>query len=128
MLVPRIIAALMLACLGILLPTAAASVRVCLLEERLVIGAGSGDSECCSDCTRESQDRETCCFDLDALPDASAPQPSVELPPAVVSDIVCAVLLSLETEPVRGLSAHSWPIRGPDSPAAYRAVLGNWRL
>lgn len=125
----RAISAFLLTCLVILLPTAASPLRVCLLEESLLMANPGPDSDCCPDCTRESDHDSSCCVDLEALPDSSAPQPSVELPPAVITEIFVTTIrpvAAIVTE--TGISVRSNPIRGPTSPAAYRAVLGIWRL
>ena len=63
------------------------------------------------------------------MPDSPAPQPPLELPAAVFAELpefhcaACPVAEVVASEPVM-----TEPIRGPDSPAAYRAVLGIWRL
>ena len=77
----------MLACLAVLLPTAATSVRVCMLEQRILIAEVGADSNCCDGCTRETGEPAPCCVDLESLPDSSAPEPMVSLPAAVLSDV-----------------------------------------
>jgi hypothetical protein len=126
----KVIAAFLLACLGIMLPTAATPVRVCFLEEEILIAAAGPDSKCCPDCTRETDESDPCCMDLEALAAAAAaPQPSIELPPAILTEVVGnAILAPLRTERDRKVFARPERIRGPTSPAAHRAVLGIWRL
>jgi hypothetical protein len=127
----RAIAALLLACLGILIPLAATPVRLCLLEHRLLVPGGSGcgaeKSPCCPDCGDHHE--VPCCVDLEDLPDAPAPAAPEGLP------VIAAVDLpeSLFRAPPAVLVASSSfeaavPIRGPDSPAAWRALLEVWRL
>lgn len=127
--VRRIIAAILLTCFGILLPTVASPLRICLLDARLFLDDVGADSNCCSDCDRETEEGNSCCMDLESLPEAPNLQPALELPPVIVIDLPDGVLPA----PVRiasgnGLDTRLEPIRGPASPAAYRAVLGIWRL
>jgi hypothetical protein len=132
----KTLAALLLVCLGILIPLAASPVRVCLLDGTItsaVFPAGSGDScedsECCPDCDRDADPEAPCCVDLDELPDSPVPHPPVELPPAVFAELPQhACPEAALAEPVRVVFTRSESIRGPDSPTAYRAVLGVWRL
>ena len=127
--VQKLIAVLMLACFGVLLPTAAASVRVCLLEERVLIAELGDGSACCSDCSRETEERDPCCLDLEALPDSSVPEASVELPAALISDLPQNAMMP-PMKPHLGGQVFVRPeaILGRASPAAYRAVLNQWRL
>lgn len=127
--VRKVIAVFLLACFGILLPSAASPLRVCLLEQRLLIAEVSSDANCCSDCNRETDKRSPCCMDLEALPDASAPQPSIELPPVIITDIpVAAIPPLMPMDLGRWIDSPPRTIRGPTSPSAYRAVLSIWRL
>ena len=125
----RVIAAFLLACLGMMLPTAASPFRVCFLDQQILMAEGGPDSECCPDCTRESDEDDPCCVDLEALPDAPAPQPSIGLPPAI-NTFICEhpILAPLRIARDRKVFARPERIRGPTSPAAHRAVLGVWRL
>ena len=125
--VRRLLAVLLLFCVGILIPASASSVRICFLEFEL--NASPADSKCCSDCSRGTEAPDPCCVDLEELPDATAPQLPIELPPAIVTEV------PTELGPVHAVTwvsgenlVVSTPIRGPTSPAAYRAVLGIWRL
>lgn len=125
--VRKIVAALLLFCVGILIPASALPVRFCLLEFEL--SSAQADSKCCSDCSRGTELPDPCCVDLDELPDSTAPQVPVELPPVIVTEVLA------EFRPIHALPwgsgenfVASPPIRGPTSPAAHRAVLGIWRL
>ena len=127
----RAIAALLLACLGMMVPLAAVSVRLCLLEQRLLVpgvsGCGVKKSACCPDC--DGHREAPCCVDLEELPDAPAPSvpeglpaiASIELPVPV---FVLPPAVLVETSALEA----AVPIRGPDSPAAWRALLEVWRL
>jgi hypothetical protein len=122
-------AAFLLACFGMLIPTVASPLRVCLLEERLLVAEVHSDSNCCSDCTRETDDRNTCCLDLEALPDSSAPQPSISLPPVIITDLPAGLSpLPPRIEIGDGIPALPEPVRGTAPPSTRRAVLGVWRM
>ena len=122
------LAALLLFCVGILIPASASHVRICFLEFGL--NSFQADSKCCPDCNQGTEQPDPCCHDLEELPDAPAPQLPLELPAAVVTDAptdLCPAPLL-----IAWFSRSDFhvlvPIRGPTSPAAYRAVLGIWRL
>jgi hypothetical protein len=127
----RAIAALLLVCLGILVPLAATPVRLCLLEQRLLVpGAmecGLKESACCPDCGDHHE--EPCCLDLEDLPDAPAPSFPQGLPAIAAIDLPAPVFVLPPAVLVEdsGFEA-AVPIRGPDSPAAWRARLEVWRL
>lgn len=114
------VATLLLICFGLLMPVAALPVRVCLLdlEER--------QPECCQKCGVK---HDNCCKDLDQIPDSVVPGGPMaplmfvpfELP---VWEIAAVGEVIVESSP-REISP---PIRGPDSPAAFRAVLGIWSI
>ncbi len=125
----KAIAAFLLACIGAMLPMAAAPVRLCLLKERLLVAETSRDKNCCDDCGRETNIPEPCCVDLEALPDSVAPQPVIGPPPVAIRWLPAALLPPAAVE-CSGLEdeSRSAPTRGPTSPAAYRAVLAIWRL
>jgi len=121
------LAALLLFCVGILIPASASPVRICFLE--FALNSSQADSKCCQDCSQGTEEPDPCCHDLEKLPDAPAPQFPVELPPAVITDLpadLCPAFVMIEM--CRTFLPVSAPIRGPTSPAAYRAVLGIWRL
>lgn len=123
----KLLAALLLFCVGIMIPASASPVRVCLLE--LGLQSIQEDSKCCGDCEHGKDQPDPCCHDLESLPDSPAPQDPVELPPAVVADLPPVLFASPVPVLVcrEGFSV-SEPIRGPTSPAACRAVFGVWRL
>lgn len=123
----RLLAALLLVCVGILIPAGATPVRFCFLE--LGLNSAQEESKCCPDCNQDTKRPDPCCLDLEELPDARAPQLPRELPPAVVVDAPSMLCPSpVMTVIHRDSFFESKPIRGPTSPAAYRAVLGIWRL
>ena len=125
--VRQILSALLLVCVGILIPASASPVRICFLKFEL--NSSQGDSKCCKDCSQESGQPDPCCLDLEELPDSGTPQVPVVLPPAIVSDVPVGLcpIHAMTWISVRNFGV-STPIRGPTSPAAYRAVLGIWRL
>lgn len=111
-----------------MIPLAATPVRLCLLEHRLfAAGCGAEKSPCCPDCGDHYE--EPCCVDLEDLPDAPAPSfpeglpviAAIDLPPPVFT-VPPAVLVEASVFEAAA------PIRGPDSPAAWRAMLEVWRL
>jgi hypothetical protein len=121
------IAILLLACFGIMLPAAATPVRVCFVGAHLAIAAE--DSGCCHDCDRPAKGPQPCCMDLESLPDASAPETAVVLP----SVPICLLPEGPAAAPVPNHPVRKWllrpvPIREPDSPTAWCAVIGVWRL
>jgi hypothetical protein len=123
----RVLAALLLFCVGILIPASASPVRICFLE--LGLNSFQADSKCCSDCSQGTEQPDPCCHDLEKLPDSPAPQLPVELPAAVITDVLaCLSPAPAMTQMRKTCFPVSAPIRGPTSPAAYRAVLGIWRL
>jgi len=128
----RAIAALLLACLGILVPLAATPVRLCLLEHRVLVpGAsecGLKKSKCCPDCG-DHHDEKPCCVDLEDLPDAPPPSFPEGLPAIVAIDLPPTVF---DLPPVvlveDSIFEAAVPIRGPDTPSVRRALLEVWRL
>ena len=123
----RLLAALLLFCVGMLIPASATPVRVCFLEFEL--SSLKQDSACCDDCSQGTDRPDTCCYDLEKLPDSLAPGIAVEVPAAVVTDVLVAWCPALVmTSAASDRFPVSAPIRGPTSPTAPRAVLGIWRL
>lgn len=124
----RAIAALVLICLGVLAPLAATPVRLCLLEHRLLVaGCGAEKTPYCPDCGDHQED--PCCLDLEDLPDAPAPSVPEGLPAIVVIDLpVPGFVLPPAVLAEASVFEAAVPIRGPDSPAAWRALLEVWRL
>ena len=77
----RLIALLLLACLGMMIPLAGSPLRLCLLENRLLVGGSqcAGEKDlCCPDCGDHHED--PCCVQLEELPDAPVPGIPDELP------------------------------------------------
>ncbi len=123
----RTLAALLLICVGILIPASAAPVRICFME--LGLNTYQEFSKCCIDCSQESEVPDPCCHDLEELPEAIAPQFPAELPAAVITEMpVHHCLTPVTTILPLAHFPTSAPIRGPTSPAAFRAVLSIWRL
>ena len=133
----RMLAMVLLFCFGILIPAGFASSRFCLLQGGFV-DAVSCDSEvsgeddgqkCCVDCHRGEDESTPCCVDLEGLPDAQVPQFQHALP-ALASIDLPAPSLPASREPVTlpGKVPVQAPIRGPTSPAAFRAVLEVWGI
>lgn len=134
--VRQLLAALLLVCFGILIPTAASPVRICFLEAKLLEPgfAAYGETvdhklKCCPDCGAP-ENGDSCCMDVKKLPDA--PDPSA--PVLVLSPIFFferELDFSLPPCPVADLKetfSPAAPIRGPDSPGARRAVLAIWNI
>lgn len=123
----KLLAVLLIFCVGMLIPASAMPVRVCLLE--LELSSVNPDSACCDDCSKGTDRPDGCCLDLEQLPDSLAPGVPVELPAAVITDVAVAWFPTLVMAAVASdKSPVAVPIRGPTSPAAHRAVLGIWRL
>lgn len=123
----KVLTAVLLFCVGIMVSASATPVRICLLKSSLETAEEA--ATCCEDCSREAEKPDSCCHDLEQLPDAPVPQDPVELPPAVVADLPPVLFVSpVLTLVCQEIFSVSEPIRGPTSPAAHRAVLGIWRL
>lgn len=126
----RLVAAILLACLGMMIPLAGSPLRLCLLENRLLVGGsgcGAEKDPCCRDCGDSPED--PCCVELEEMPDVPVPPVPDELPAPPVMDLPEPAFVA--PPPVlAAVSVHlaATPIRGPDTPAAHRAVLGVWRL
>jgi hypothetical protein len=126
----RVIAAILLACLGMMIPLAGSPLRLCLLENRLLVGGlecGGEKDPCCPDCGDRHED--PCCVELEELPEAPAPAVPDDLPSPPVMDLPAPAFIA-PPPLIHGGSVHcaSAPIRGPDTPAAHRSWLGVWRL
>lgn len=119
-LVRNLCAILLLICFGVVSPAAAVPLRVCLLE------ASQRTDDCCKKCQKETKD---CCADLDRVPDSPLPGAALDLPPFVAFELptfeAAARLVNLVPSAEFRLLP---PIRGPDTPSAYRAVLSIWRI
>lgn len=125
----------LLACVGIMIPTAAGSMRVCLLAEKLLVpGFGtcgesaSGEDDCCPDCG-PPEEGESCCHDVKKLPDVPVPAGPLVLPPLLFCELARPLVLPpCPVVEIEVTFAISTPIRGPDSPGARRALLGIWNI
>lgn len=94
--------------------------RVCLLEEK------DRTPDCCTKC---SSDHGDCCADIDKVPDSTMPGGSLEIPPFIGWELPSfGAGLPSEIEVVTLASRYSQPIRGPDSPAAFRSILSVWSI
>ena len=122
-------------CLGILIPVVSLPMRVCLLEDAVLLpgfatyGETPGHKEkCCPDCGNTDKG-ESCCLDLKKLPDAELPTRPLDLPSLVFCQI--DIRVAVPKCPVACMeSAHvpATPIRGPDSPGSWRAILSIWNI
>lgn len=131
----RLVAAMVLACLGITLPLAACPLRLCLVDGRVLVPGidrcaddKSAPPDCCKNCQPDPQ-RDPCCLDLEEMPDAPAPTPPDELVAPPSMDLPPPAFVAPPPVMTGGpVHLAATPIRGPDSPAARRALLGVWRL
>lgn len=131
----RAIAAFLLVCLGVIIPLAGSPVRICLLDGKLLMPGISECSRdtvkapCCPDCGEKEHGDSPCCLAIDELPDATPPAIADPLPAAIVMDLPEPLFRIPAPAPATAaVFRAAVPIRGPDSPAARRAVLGVWRL
>jgi hypothetical protein len=133
----RLLAALVLACLGILIPAGGTSLRLCLLEGRIVphhnqaaqAALPATSTKCCDDCRDEPASPQPCCLDLKELPDATAPPVHPELPAVAVMDLellhwIAPPAPAIET----AIRTAATEVRGPTPPALRRAMISVWRL
>lgn len=131
----RALAIFVTVCLGILIPAVSSPIRVCFLDDSVLMpgfttyGETSSHKEkCCTDCGN-TDDGESCCFDLKKIPDAECPKNPLLMPSLVCCDVGVGIALPLtpvliaETVYVRAT-----PIRAPDSPRARRALLAIWNI
>jgi hypothetical protein len=131
----RVVAALLTMCLGILIPVVASPMRVCFLDDSVLLPGFTtyGESpthkdKCCPKCG-DTEEGDSCCLDLKKLPDAEHPSG-----PLVLPSLVCLKLddrTIVPSCPVTWIeSAHvpATPIRGPDSPGSWRALLSVWNI
>ena len=131
----RVIAAFLLACLGMIIPLAGSPVRFCVLDHKVLIqGSGTCSKEskkksCCPDCREKKSEGDPCCLEVDHLPDATPPASPDSVPPALVMDLPEPMFMAPVMAPVvEHVFTAATPIRGPDTPTAHRALLGIWRL
>ena len=130
----RITATLLLLCMVLLIPASASSVRVCFIEDSVLLPgwdvARSTDSEkpkCCQDC--DGEEDGSCCLDVKKFP--AAPEPSSPILRVPVWFCLPAAEAGLPPRPVIAVETPfvpSAPIRGRDSPAERRALLEIWNL
>ena len=131
----RVLAAFLTVCLGILIPVAASPMRICFLDDSVLLPGFSTYGEtsthkdkCCPDCGG-TDEGDSCCLDLKRLPDAE-----LHTGPVVLPALVCCELdarIAVPRCPVTWVeSAHlpATPIRGPDSPGSRRALLSIWTI
>ena len=116
-------------------PLAGSPVRFCVLDHKVLIqGSGTCGKEakkktCCPDCSEKKSKDDPCCLEVDHLPDATPPAVPDNVPPALVMDLPEPMFMAPVMAPVlEHVFVAATPIRGPDTPAARRAVLGIWRL
>jgi hypothetical protein len=128
----RWVAAFLLWCLGMMIPAVASPLRFCLIDgstHPLGLLVDGGKSKCCDDCTPESEDTDPCCVELEQPPDASIPQIPAVLPAQFASDLpLLPWLIRMPVDTALTGPVVARPIRGPTSPAAYRAILEVWRM
>lgn len=130
----RITATFLLLCMALLVPASASSVRVCFIEEAVLLpgwdAERSSDSEkpkCCPGC--DGKEDGHCCMELKKLPDAPEPSVHIFLSPV----FFCLATSEVCVPPCPVLEAcrsflPSAPIRGPDLPREWRALLGVWNI
>lgn len=113
-------ATILVICLGILLPAAAMSVRICLLD------AEERTEDCCRTCPSDSGD---CCADLEPLPHAPVPDGNFETP-AFLGYAIPPTLATLPLVPERIIppSCHARPPTAIGPSTSRLAVLNVWRL
>ena len=133
--VQRVMAAVLLLCFGIMIPVAVAPMRTCFLEKKTHTASfatygetSTGKVKCCPDCG-STEEGDSCCIEVEKLPDATNPAPPFLLFP--VSFCLAPLDLRVPPCPVMELKepfVPSVPIRGPDLPHDWRALLGVWNI
>jgi hypothetical protein len=116
----RCMAAVLVFCLGALLPLAATPLHVCLLD------AAEQSAGCCDNCTSGAHD---CCAEVRLLPDALMPSGS-QTDPALVRSVVphAMVLLPRIPETIAPPPCFAQPRAGIGPPTDRFAVLNVWIL
>jgi len=118
---------LLLVCVGIQLLASAATVRICMLD--LSVSHCASEDSCCHDCHKKEKDKAPCCHVLEALPDTSTPPSPFEFHPVSLTEVTSEQPQFVISEEIFVVSMGCTPvIRGPTSPAAYRARLEIWRI
>jgi hypothetical protein len=118
----------------LLVPASASSLRVCFIEKVTLLpgwtttqATDSENPKCCSAC--DGKEDGHCCMDVKKLPDAPEPPAHLFLSPVffwIRTPEVC-----LPPRPVMEAERPfrpSAPIRGPDLPREWRALLGVWTI
>ena len=128
-------AAFLLLCYGIMIPAAAAPVRICLFEKKVDLAGhatcgenSTGKVKCCADCGSTEMD-DSCCIEINKLPAATIPAPPFLLFPNL--SCLAPLVVCVPPCPVMELRepfVPSVPIRGPDLPGEWRALLGVWNI
>jgi hypothetical protein len=130
----RVTATFLLLCMAFMVPASASSVRVCFIEDAVLLpgwdakeAGGSEKPKCCPDC--DGKEDGHCCMDVKKLPDAPEPSAPIFLSPVFLSLPTLEVCLPPcpVTEADRPF-VPSTPIRGPDLPQEWRALLGVWNI
>jgi hypothetical protein len=136
----QMIALLLMAAIGMTIPTAATAVRVCSLESTTYGGGfksygvitdsrGIEKAKCCPDCGEDRQDEEPCCVDLKKHPDAHPPDSPMGLPPVLPVEICdYAVNIPRIEDYGRKVFSVGEPIRGPTQRCVRRALLAIWNI
>lgn len=134
----QFIALLLLASLGLMIPTAISPIRVCRLESTVYLGGiksfgvvsktdGIWKLKCCAECGEEDGEHAPCCVELQKLPDAPEPSAPVGLPPVLaVEPNDFLVGIECHVEELTEVFSAAEPIRGPTSGGTRRALLGVW--
>lgn len=134
--VRQLVAAFLLVCFGILIPTAAAPMRICFADGAILEPGfatygetASHKVKCCPDCG-SGKEGDSCCMDVKKLPDAPQPfSPLALLPPILFCEREFVFTLPpCPVVDVEELFSPSAPIRGPDPPRERRALLGIWNI
>ncbi len=120
----------MLFCFGLSVPAVGGPLHICLSEW---LQLNEVKSNCCDHETRhetsELEHRDSCCFDLEELPDAQTPSTSVDLPDVPALELADWFIPTPRVdEGALSRPDHPVMIRGPGSPSSFRATLEIWRL
>jgi len=129
------IATILLICFGFLIPTAAAPIRVCFIEDKVLEPGfqshgetADGKIKCCPDCGGGSEDG-SCCLEVKKLPESlSAASTPVFIPLLFCVEFLPAVAPDCPVVEIAQVFVPATPIRGPDTPASRRAVLEIWNI
>jgi hypothetical protein len=131
----RFVAVFLTICLGILIPAVASPLRVCFIDDSVLLPGFTTYGEtpthkdkCCPNCG-DTEDGDSCCLDLKRLPDADFPSG----PPVLPSIICCELEARIAAPPcpvtwIEAAHIPATPIRGPDSPGSWRALLSVWNI